>query len=211
MSTPASDRPATEVPAAEASALPAEGDAPLEAPSRKTALLRRLGALQRGVQGLAGKVRNLAVLSALSALWLWWMMCGGLVWPLSARVLLALPVLFLLLVPAGATFLAWLSLEDVLALPDKLTAIPDEARDHVEELAAPAEVGRTRRLLGFFVTVWRIRAFLLGSRDTLLKTVALARAARLLSLPFVLLVLGAFVLDFVLIAIAALVLLLTLP
>lgn len=162
------------------------------------------------VRGVVGKVRAVGIASAVAAVVLWGVLFGGAAWPLSVQTVGALLVLAVLLLPAGGTLLAVLTLNEVLDLPSRLRSLPRQVRDTaVEATGSAADVvrpaegqKRSRRLFGFFGVLWRLRGVMGESRGTLARTVALARAARLASLPFVLVLLGAFALDFVVIAAA---------
>ena len=169
----------------------------------------RLGSMLPLVRGLIGKVRAIGVASAVAAVVLWAVLFGGVLWPLTVRTAGALVALGLLLVPAGGTLLAVLTLNEVLDLPNRLRALPGQVRDSAAATATgaadvvrPGESKRSRRLFGFVGVLWRLRGVMGDSRGTLARTVALARAARLASLPFVLALVVAFALDFVVIAAA---------
>ncbi len=184
-------------------ALPLSNESPLPpAPGR-------LRGLVPGVQSLIGKVRVVGVVSAVAAVVLWGVLFGGTVWPLSAKTALALAGLGVLLVPAAGTWLAVLTMREVLELPARLRALPGRVLGSAGETATQAasvarSPGRHRggRLIGFFGVLWRLREVVGDTRGTLLRTAALARAARLASLPFALALVAAFALNFVVIAAA---------
>lgn len=172
-------------------------------------LTDRLRGILPIVRGVIGKVRAVGIVSAVAAVVLWAVLFGGVLWPLSGRTLGALVALGVLLVPAGGTLLAVLTLNEVLDLPNRLRSLPGQVRDSASEAATgaadvvrPGGPKRSRRLFGFVGVLWRLRGVMGDSRGTLARTVALARAARLASLPFVLVLVAAFVLDFVVIAAA---------
>jgi hypothetical protein len=133
-------------------------------------------------------------------------------WPLSAQTLVALLVLGVLFVPAAGTFLAVLTLREVLDLPGRIRALPGAVRESASEAGthlAGAEGAegaekqrRSQRLLGFFGVLWKLRGIVEETRGSWLKTLALARFARLASLPFALALVGAFALNFLVIAAA---------
>ncbi len=161
------------------------------------------------MRGVIGKVRGVGIVSAVAAVVLWAVLFGGVVWPLSVRTVAALLALGVLLVPAGGTLLAVLTLNEVLDLPNRLRALPGQVRDSAVDAAEgtadvvrPGGPKRSRRLFGLFGVLWRLRGVMGDSRGTLARTVALARAARLASLPFVLALVAAFALDFVVIVAA---------
>jgi hypothetical protein len=172
-------------------------------------LLDRVRGLVPIVRGLIGKVQTVGVASAGAAVVLWVILFGDAAWPLSAQTLVALLVLAVLLVPAAGTFLAVLTLREVLDLPGRIRALPgavresaSEASGHVTGSAVSEGRGRTGRLLGFFGVLWKLRGIVEETRGSWLKTLALARFARLASLPFALALVGAFALNFLVIAAA---------
>lgn len=172
--------------------------------------IRRLQRLVPLVHSLIGKVRVVGVASAGAAVALWVVLFGGVVWPLSVKTAGALVVLAVLLVPAVGTWFAVATMREVLELPARLRALPGRVLDsaaettaHAASVARPPEgERRSGRVLGFFGVLWRLRGAVGDTRGTLVRTVALARAARLASLPFVLVLLAAFALNFVVIAAA---------
>lgn len=182
------------------------------APQPSPTLPDRLRGLLPLVQRLVGKVRAVGMVSAVAAVVLWAVLFGAVVWPLSLKTAGAVVVLLVLWLPAAGTWLAVLTMREVLALPDRLRALPGRVLDsagetvaHAADVARPSDgTPRSGRLLGFFGVLWRLREVVGDTRGTLMRTVALARAARLASLPFVLLLLGAFALNFVVIAAASL-------
>ncbi len=166
------------------------------------------------VRGLVGKVRAVGVVSAVAAVALWAVGFSTLVWPLSVKTLGALLALAVLLAPAAGTFLAVGTLREVLDLPSKIRSLPGSVRDAAAETAARASAavapaagrGRSRRLAGFFGVLWRLRGIVQDTRGSWLRTLALARFARLASLPFAFGLVAAFALNFVVIAVAVAVL-----
>lgn len=172
------------------------------------ALVQRLTRLLPSVRGLVRAAKRLAAVSAVAAVVLWLVLVDvPALWPASGYTVEAVLGLALLLVPAGGTLVAAYTLEEVLALPARLRAVPGqlrdvagEARGHAAALARPEE--RRRGLLGFFGTVWRLRALVGETQGAWLRALALARMARLASLPFALGLLAAFALSFVVIAAA---------
>lgn len=170
-------------------------------------LVDRVRGLMPVVRGLVGTVRTVGIVSAVSAVVLWALLFGAMAWPLTGRSLVAFGVLAVLLVPAAGTFVAVLTLREVLALPDRLRAVPGalretavDVKDRAATVAAPG--GTRQRALGFFGVLWRLRGIVEETRGSWLRTLALARFARLASLPFVLGLLGAFALNVVVIAAA---------
>lgn len=175
------------------------------------ALVERVRGLTPVVRGLVGKVRAVGVVSAVAAVVLWAVLFGAMAWPLTDQSLIAFVALGVLFVPAAGTFVAVLTLREVLALPDRLRALPGtlretatDVKDRATSVAGSAEgQSRGRRALGFFGVLWRLRGIVEETRGSWLRTLALARFARLASLPFFLWLLGAFALNFVVIAAAA--------
>jgi len=180
-------------------------------------LLDRVRGLVPIVRGLIGKVQAVGVVSAGAAVVLWVILLGDVAWPLSAQTLVALLGLGVLLVPAAGTFLAVLTLREVLDLPGRIRSLPGAVRESASEAGSQlADVAgadgqrRSQRVFGFFGVLWRLRGIVEETRGSWLKTLALARFARLASLPFALALVGAFALNFVVIAAAVLALVLVL-
>ncbi len=150
------------------------------------------------------------MVSAVAAVALWGIWLGAAVWPLSAKTPFAVLALGVLLVPAAGTWLAVGTLREVLDLPARLRAVPGAVRETAAEAASRASgsstEGRAGRLVGVVGVLWRLRGVVLDTRGSWLRTVALARFARLASLPFALALVAAFGLNFVVIAVAAVVL-----
>ena len=172
-------------------------------------LLDRVRGLVPIVRGLIGKVQAVGVVSAGAAAVLWVILFGDAAWPLSAQTLVALLVLGVLFVPAAGTFLAVLTLREVLDLPGRIRSLPGAVRDSASEAGSQlADVAgaegqrRSQRVFGFFGVLWRLRGIVEETRGSWLKTLALARFARLASLPFALALVGAFALNFLVIAAA---------
>ena len=174
-------------------------------------LLDRVRGITPTVQRLVGHVRTVGVVSAVAAVVLWAVLFWGMAWPLSDQSPLAFVALAVLLVPAVGTFVAVLTLREVIDLPNRLRALPGtvlntvgEVKDEAVSVAGPAKGrGRGTRALGFFGVLWRLRGIVEDTRGSWLRTIALARFAKLASLPFFLWLLGAFALNFVVIAVAA--------
>lgn len=182
--------------------------APTSAPD--PSLVERVRGLTPTVRGLIGKVRAVGVVSAVAAVVLWAVVFGSSAWPVTGEAVLAYVALAVLLVPAAGTFVAVLTLREVLALPDRLRTLPGtlrstaaDVKDRAASVARPEEGrSRTGRALGFFGVLWRLRALVEDTRGSWLRTLALARFARLASLPFFLWLLVAFALNFAVIAAA---------
>ena len=175
------------------------------APAVSPTVLGRVQRLVPYAQRAIGAVRVVGVVSAMSTAALWALLVHPWMWMQGAEagsVVLALGVLVVLLVPAGAAFLGVLTLGDVLALPGRLRLLATETADHARSVVTPGEVANKRRAFGFFQAIWSARALVLDSKGAWLKAVALARLGRLASLPFALLLLGLFALNFVVIAAA---------
>lgn len=184
---------------------------PAPYPMPDPSLVERVRGLTPAVQGLVGKVRAVGAVSAVAAVVLWAVVFGAHAWPLTAEAALAYVALAVLLVPAAGTFVAVLTLREVLALPDRLRSLPGtlrgtavDVKDRAASVARPADGrSRTGRALGFFGVLWRLRGIVGETRGSWLRTLALARFARLASLPFFLWLLAAFALNFAVIAAAA--------
>jgi hypothetical protein len=155
------------------------------------------------VHRLIGKVQAVGVVSAGAAVVLWALLLGATAWPLSLQTVLVLVVLGILLIPAAGTFVAVGVLREVIALPGRLRALPGAVRESaLEAREQAAGEGRSRRLIGFFGVLWRLRGIVADTQSSWLQTLALARFARLASLPFALALVGAFALNFAVIAAA---------
>lgn len=184
---------------------------PVPSPSPDPSLVERVRGIAPTVRGLIGKVRAVGAASAVAAVVLWAILFGARAWPLTDQSFIAFVALAVLLVPAAGTFAAVLTLREVLALPDRLRALPGtlresavDVKDRAASVASPADGrSRTGRALGFFGVLWRLRGLVEESRGSWLRTLALARFARLASLPFFLWLLAAFALNFAVIAAAA--------
>ncbi len=109
-----------------------------------------------------------------------------------------------LLVPAAAAVLVGWTVGDLLRLPGE---IRDAAVDAARDLRAG---GRPRGLAGVVVAVWAARGLVLSSRDGWMRALVAVRLARLASLPLVLLSLGLFLLNGVVVAAGAVALILLL-
>jgi hypothetical protein len=200
MDSPRSPDPAPPaVPAASVPAAPPPG------------ALDRLRRLLPLVGGLVRRTKRLAAVSAASAVVLWLALARPWRWgvdPPEDGYALAVVGLLVLLVPAGAALLGALTLGDLLRLPAQLRGAAAEAAGHARGALAG---GPARgRLLGFARAIWGARALVLDAQGGWLKALALARLARLASLPFALFLVAAVALNFVVIAAAALAVLLAL-
>jgi hypothetical protein len=167
-------------------------------------VLARVQRLLPVVRALVRQTKRLAVVSAVSAVVLWLILARPWDWgaaPPEVGYAGALVVLLVLLVPAGAALLGALTLGDLLTLPARLRATAAEATGQARGvLGAPGQ----GRLFAFARAVWGARALVLDAREGWLRALALARLARLASLPFALFLVGAVALNFVVIAAAAL-------
>lgn len=191
--------------------LPVDPSLPRPAPPPDPALLDRVRGVLPVVHSLIGKVQAVGMVSAGAAVVLWAVLFGTRAWPLSIQTGLVLFVLGVLLIPAAGTFLAVGVLREVIALPGRLRALPGAVRDSaVVAREQAAGGGRSRRLVGFFGVLWRLRGIVADTQSSWLQTLALARFARLASLPFALALVGAFALNFAVIAAAVVVVLVAL-
>jgi hypothetical protein len=156
------------------------------------------------VHALVRQTKRLAVVSALSAVVLWLLLARPWAWGAAAPEVGyfgAFVVLLVLLVPAGAALLGALTLSDLLTLPGRLRASAAASAGQAREALETPGQGR---LFTFARAVWGVRALVLDAQGGWLKAFALARLARLASLPFALALIGAVALNFVVIAAAAL-------
>ena len=181
---------------------------PVEAPPGTLDRVRRLLPF---VEALVRRTKRLAVVSAGSAVVLWAILTRPWAWTLGAPeggYTLPLVGLLVLLVPAGAALLDALTLGDLLRLPAQLRGAAADTAAHARGAVARGPSGR--RLAGFARAVWGARALVLDAQGGWLKALALARLARLASLPFALALIAAVALNFVLIAAAVLAVLIAL-
>jgi len=170
----------------------------------------RLQRLLPLVRALVRQTKRLAAVSAASAVVLWLVLARPWDWgasPPAGGHVLPFVGLLVLLVPAGAALLGAYTLADLLALPARLRASALETTAQAQEALATPGRGR---LFGFARAVWGIRALVLDAQGGWLKALALARLARLASLPFALALVAAVALNFVVVAAAVVVVLLVL-
>lgn len=187
---------------------PAPAPLAVEAPPGTLARVRRLLPL---VRALVRQTRRLAVVSAVAAVVLWLVLTAPWDWraaPPEGGLVPPLVGLLVLLVPAGAALLGALTLGDLLDLPAQLRGVATETAGHARG-AREKQEGQGR-LFRFARAVWGARALVLDARGGWLKALALARLARLASLPFALLLVFAVALNFVVIAAAVVALLVAL-
>ena len=189
---------------------------PVAEPPPDTDMVERVRGIVPIALRLVGKVKTIGIVSALAALVLWAILFGSMAWPLTNQSPLAYVALLALLAPAAGTFIAVLTLREVIDLPNRLKALPGKLSSTVGDVASEATTvagsaagGKGKRALGFFGLLWKLRGIVEDTRGSWLRTIALARFAKLASLPFFLWLLGAFALNFVVIAAAALAVLLT--
>ena len=165
----------------------------------------RLQRLLPVVRSITSKVRTLSIVSAGSAVVLWWIWFNPHRWidGVSGQwAALAVGVLLVLLIPAGAAFVGHLTLKEILDLPQKLKGAATGAAGHAKEMVVPTDEKKGGRLFGFFRAIWAARGLVLDSKGAWGTAVAAVRLARLASLPFVVGLLITFALNFVVIAVA---------
>ncbi|MDX1440436.1 MAG: hypothetical protein R3284_11095 [Rubricoccaceae bacterium] len=169
----------------------------------------RDGRLQRllpVVRSLTGKVKALGVVSAASAVVVWgvwfdphtWLQDFSASWAAFSGL-----ILLMLLIPSGAAYVGYRTLNSVLDLPGKLREVTAETTTLTKEALESRGRPRHIRIFAFFRAIWAARSLVLDSRDTWGKAVAAVKLARLASLPFVVALLGTFALNFAVIALAA--------
>ena len=164
--------------------------------------LARLGRLLPRLQGAVRLTYGVGWLGVASALVVWWAVAGGTFRGSAVEWGLALAMLAVLLIPAAAAWLLGLTLKDVLSLPGQV-------RDSAVAAAASMrdESGKRRRgLLGVVAAIWAARSFVLSSKGLWARAVTAGRLVRLARLPFVLGLVGVFLLNGVLAAAALMVL-----
>jgi hypothetical protein len=193
MDSPRSPYPARPAPAVHAPVAPPPG------------ALQRVGRLLPLVEGLVRGTKRLAAVSAASAVVLWLVLARPWRWgaaPPEDGYVLQFVVLLVLLVPAGAALLGAVTLGDLLRLPAQLRGAAAEAAGHAR--GALARGPARGRLLGFVRALWSARALVTDAQGGWVRALALARLARLASLPFALFLVAAVALNVVVIAAAGL-------
>ena len=162
--------------------------------------MAKLARLLPLVRGLVRQTRRLAAVSAASAVVLWLLLARPWDWGAGSPVLgyaFSVVGLLVLLVPAGAALLGAATLSDLLGLPARLRLSATGTTAQAQEALTTPGRGR---LLGFARAVWSARALVLDAQGGWVKALALARLARLSSLPFALALVGAVALNLVVIA-----------
>ncbi len=150
-------------------------------------------------------MKTLGIVSAASALVLWWLSFDPRRWGNGVAgdwVALAVIALVALVLPACVTFVGYWTLKGFLNLPKKLKGASAEVAEHAREAGGP-EGTKAGRLLNIFRTIWSVRGLLLDSSGAWGMSIAALRLARLASLPFALGLVVAIALNFVVIALAA--------
>jgi hypothetical protein len=146
----------------------------------------RLQSVARGAEAVVGKVRTLAVASAVAGLWLW----GLVAYPFGFEQLWAWPLavtgLLLLLIPAAVLFLFYFGLNQLIRLPGNLAAMGTAGREHAGQLYTVStddgEPRRSRRRWRFLRTLFELRGLVLESRELLIGSAALVRLVNPVSL-----------------------------
>lgn len=158
------------------------------------------------VRGLTGKVRRLSIVSAFSGGIAWWIWFSPHTWlnglPGKWGVF-AMIVLILLLIPAGAAYVGYRMLNSILDLPSKLKETASDTTSGAVDALTTTDASRKTRVFVFFQTIWAARSLVLDSQEIWGKALAAAKVARLASLPFVLVLLATFALNFLVIGLAA--------
>jgi hypothetical protein len=150
---------------------------------------RLIPVLQRVVPlaaGLVRRVRRLAVAAAVGAGVIWLVLLDHVWRPTLGETLLLAVVLAILLVPPLIVFTGYLALRAVLALPDRLRAIPEIARGHAGDLAGLVDQARDAHQLGALrlgVATAGLARSILSSREML---AVYAPVIRVVSPPFIL-------------------------
>lgn len=161
------------------------------------ALHERAHAIARTAQSIVGKVRQLSLYAALSAVWLWgvvFVLTGVLEYTLVA--LTAVLIGLAMLLPAGLLYALTLGLNEVMRLPERLAAMAQSGQARVKEtvhLAADeTEAQRWWRIGKVTAALWKMRGLVIEYKGMLVRYAA---AVRLFTLPGVLLLLAALLLS----------------
>ena len=160
----------------------------------------RLGRILPFVHGFARTLQGIGIVSAFSAVLIvgvvWYQGWLGVVASWFDAIVLGL----LLMIPAGAAFLAAWSIRGLLQLPADLRQTAVETAGHLKSTRH-----KDQRSVGLLRSIWGLRKLVLDSRGALASVAGLARLARL---PYALGLLVAVAFNGVVIGAAALVCLL---
>ena len=121
-------------------------------------------------------IGRLAVVSAVAAVALWAAWLGPYLLPLADVPLVAWGGLALLLVPAGATWLLYAMLRDLVALPQRLAGAARAVASDARGVAEQTDGGRLR---GIVRVLWAVRALAFEIKGAPLRYAGLLRLARL--------------------------------
>ncbi len=166
-------------------------------PDSSSALQERAQAIARTAQSIIGKVRQLSLYAALSAVWLWgvaFVLTGVLEYTLVA--LTAILIGLVMLLPAGLLYALTLGLNEVMHLPERVAAMAEGGQARVKETislsAGETEAQRWWRIGKVMAALWKMRGLVLDYKALLVRYAA---AVRLFTLPGLLLLLVALLLS----------------
>ena len=121
-------------------------------------------------------IGRLAVVSAVAAVALWAAWLGPFLLPLADVPPIAWAGLALLLVPAGATWLLYAMLRDLVVLPQRLAGAARAVASDARGVAEQTDGGRLR---GIVRVLWAVRALAFEIKGAPLRYAGLLRLARL--------------------------------
>jgi len=166
-------------------------------PDSSSALQERAQAIARTAQSIIGKVRQLSLYAALSAVWLWgvvFVLTGVLEYTLVA--LTAILIGLVMLLPAGLLYALTLGLNEVMHLPERVAAMVESGQAQVKETislsAGETEAQRWWRIGKVTAALWKMRRLVVEYKGMLVRYAA---AVRLFTLPGLLLLLAALLLS----------------
>ena len=182
---PASPRPPSDPPALRGDDALLDPDLPLDEAGSAAGSAREVGPAlrQRRIAQIAGwadtatrPIGRLAAVSAIAAVVLWGAWLGPYLLPLSGIPPWGWAALALLLVPAGATWLLYALLRDLVVLPQRLAGA---ARAVAADAKGIADLTDGHRLRGIMRVFWAARALAFEIKGAPLRYAALLRLARL--------------------------------
>lgn len=155
---------------------------PIDATPADAAVLAERRGLARRLHGYAviliDKVRRLAWIGAIAAVWGWGVVAYPFAFETAGAWIGALVVLAVLLVPPGLLALFVAGLDELIGLPERLSRSVQEGQRHAADMidaARPASAPAPRRRWGLLGTLWALGRLLLESKGALIGSVALVR------------------------------------
>jgi hypothetical protein len=137
---------------------------------------RRIAQIAGWADTATRPIGRLAVVSAVAAVALWAAWLGPNLLPLAGVPLIAWAALVLLLIPAGATWLLYSLLRDLVVLPQRLAGAARAVAADAKGVARQTDGGRLR---GIVRVLWAARELAFEIKGAPLRYAALLRLARL--------------------------------